>query len=188
MRFTIIFMTALTVNACTVLPKPEPKAELTETTSTAVPAPTNTFSVQLAEQLVNNSRVDLAKAHVAVTDLVGVQSSYNNATAFAQVMSEQLRGELAYRQVPIIDYKTTEFIRVTPQGDFALTRDYLEIDEILPITHVVVGTYSHYRDGVLASARLVDINNKHVVSTGSVYIPSRVIERLDEPNTQPIIR
>ncbi len=188
MRLLFLMTTALAMTACTVLPKPEPKAELHRTSLSSAPAPTNTFSVQLAEQLVNNSQVDLAKAHVAVTDLVGVQSPYNHATAFAQVMSEQLRGELAFRQVPIIDYKTTEFIRVTPQGDFALTRDYLEIDEILPITHVVVGTYSHYRDGVLASARLVDINNKHVVSVGSVYIPSAIIERLDESHTQPIIR
>tara|TARA_B100000700_G_scaffold329296_1_gene450436 strand:- start:6528 stop:7091 length:564 start_codon:yes stop_codon:yes gene_type:complete len=186
MRLLLMVAMTFALASCTVLPKPEAKAEFGS--GSAAPAPTNSFSRQLAEQLVSNSQIDLAKTHIAVSDFVGVQSAYNKATPFAQVMSEQLRGELAFRHLPIIDFKTTEFIRVTPQGDFALTRDYLEIDEILPITHVVVGTYSHYRDGVLANARLVDINNKHVVSVGSVYIPSAIIERLDEPNTQPIIR
>ena len=90
--------------------------------------------------------------------------------------------------MPIIDYKTTDFIRVTPKGDFALTRDYLEVDEIMPITHVVVGTYSYYRDGILANARLVDINSRHVVSTGSIYIPRVDAARLNSSEGQPIIR
>ena len=188
MRLTLLVAAALSLSACTVLPKPEQKVRYDDNGKSAIPAPINSYSTQLAQQLVANSQIDLSQTHVGVTDFVGVESPYQQASILAQAMSEQLRGELASREVPIIDYKTTDFIRVTPKGDFALTRDYLEVDEIMPITHVVVGTYSYYRDGILANARLVDINSRHVVSTGSIYIPRVDAARLNSSEGQPIIR
>ena len=88
----------------------------------------------------------------------------------------------------VLDFKATNFIRVTPKGDFALTRDYLELDEIMPITHVLVGTLSHHRDGVMANARLVNINTKEVASVAQVFIPESAVRQLDENYGQPVLR
>ena len=188
MRLTLLIAAALSLSACTVLPKPEQKVRYDDNGKSAIPAPINSYSTQLAQQLVANSQIDLSQTHVGVTDFVGVESSYQQASILAQAMSEQLRGELASREVPIIDYKTTDFIRVTSNGDFALTRDYMELDEIMPITHVMVGTLSHHRDGIMANARLVDINTKDVASVAQVFIPAHVVHQLSEDHGKPVIR
>ena len=146
------------------------------------------FSAELAEQLVDNASIRLSGAKVGITNLVGVTGQYDESSPLSLVLSEQLVQELHRRKLNVLDFKATDFIRVTPKGDFALTRDYLELDEIMPITHVLVGTLSHHRDGVMANARLVDINTKEVASVAQVFFPEHVVQQLSLGYGQPIIR
>jgi len=189
--FTVI--AAFSLSACTVLPAKQEVAK-TPVSDEAQPEKSYAqpdsakFSAQLAEQLVDNASIRLNGAKVGITNLVGVTSQYDESSALSQVLSEQLLLELHRRELSVLDFKATNFIRVTPNGDFALTRDYLELDEIMPITHVLVGTLSHHRNGVMANTRLVDINTKAVVSVAQVFIPEAVAQQLDESYGQPTIR
>jgi len=175
------------VSACTVLPAKQQvaKEQPPETYSQPYSAQ---YSAQLAEQLVDNASIRLSGVKVGITNLVGVTGQYNESSALSQVLSEQLVQELHRRELSVLDFKTTDFIRVTSNGDFALTRDYMELDEIMPITHVMVGTLSHYRDGIMANARLVDINTKDVASVAQVFIPAHVVQQLSEDHGKPVIR
>lgn len=181
---------ALSLSGCTVLPA---KQRGVETSGIQQPAVyeqpySAMFSAKLAQQLVDNASIRLSGVKVGVTSLVAVTSQYNQSSPLSQVLSEQLVQELHRRDVYILDFKATNFIRVTPKGDFALTRDHLELDEIMPMSHVVVGTLSHHRDGVMANARLVDINTKEVASVAQVFIPELVIRQLSEGYGEPVIR
>ncbi|WP_300316622.1 FlgO family outer membrane protein [Idiomarina sp.] len=175
------------VSACTVLPAKQQvaKEQPPETYSQPYSAK---YSAQLAEQLVDNASIRLSGVKVGITNLVGVTGQYNESSALSQVLSEQLVQELHRRELSVLDFKTTDFIRVTSNGDFALTRDYMELDEIMPITHVMVGTLSHHRDGIMANARLVDINTKDVASVAQVFIPAHVVHQLSEDHGKPVIR
>jgi len=191
--FIFVSFTALFLGACTVLPakqevaqtkvKAEEKAEEIYTQPYSA-----RYSAELAEQLVKNASIRLNSAKVGITNLVGVTGQYDQSSPLSMVLSEQLVQELHSRELSVLDFKATDFIRVTPKGDFALTRDYLELDEIMPITHVLVGTLSHHRDGVMVNARLVNINTKEVASVAQVFIPAHVVQQLSEDHGKPVIR
>ena len=190
-----VSFTALFLGACTVLPakqevvqtevSDEEKAAAEEIYTQPYSA---RYSAELAEQLVKNASIRLNTAKVGITNLVGVTGQYDKSSPLSMVLSEQLVQELHSRELSVLDFKATDFIRVTPKGDFALTRDYLELDEIMPITHVLVGTLSHYRDGVMANARLVNINTKEVASVAQVFISESAVRQLDESYGQPVLR
>ena len=183
-----VVVTALSLCACTVLPAKQEITQVSEKPETYAQPYSAKFSAELAEQLVNNASIRLGGAKVGITNLVGVTGQYDESSPLSLVLSEQLVQELHRRELSVLDFKATNFIRVTPKGDFALTRDYLELDEIMPITHVLVGTLSHHRGGIMASARLVDINTKTVASVAQVFIPAHVVQQLSADHGQPVIR
>lgn len=184
----LIIVTVLSLGACTVLPTKQEITRVSDKPKTYAQPYSAKFSAQLAEQLVDNASIRLSGAKVGITNLVGVTGQYDESSPLSLVLSEQLVQELHRRDLSVLDFKATNFIRVTPKGDFALTRDYLELDEIMPITHVLVGTLSHHRDGVMANARLVNINTKEVASVAQVFIPAHVVQQLSADHGQPVIR
>lgn len=188
-RFMLIIGAgALTLSACTVLPKPEPQAQLSPYDQPYTDPGSAHYVNAIAEQLAHNATIDLSRTSIGVTTFSNVTSDYNQGTPFAQTLAQQLMTEMHRNKLPLMDFKTTDFIRVTGNGDFALTRDYLELDEILPISHVVVGTWAQHRSGVMVSARLVDINSKDVVSVAQSFIPQAVVSQLTEQGDKAIIR
>lgn len=186
--FVIFTATALSMSACTVLPKPDAHAQLsTQVVPYQQPASSH-YVNQMAQQLADNATIDLQRSTIGVTTFTNVTSDYNEGTPFAQTLAQQLMTEMHRNNMPLMDFKTTDFIRVTDDGDFALTRDYLEVNEILPITHVVVGTWAQHRAGMMVSARLVDINSKDVVSVAQTFFPEQVVRQLNERGDKAIIR
>lgn len=186
--FVILAVTALSISACTVLPKVDTNAQLSTKIAPYQQPASSTYVSDMAQQLADNATIDLQRSTIGVTTFTNVTSDYNDGTPFAQTLAQQLMTEMHRNDMPLMDFKTTDFIRVTADGDFALTRDYLEVNEILPITHVVVGTWARHRAGVMVSARLVDINNKDVVSVAQTFFPQEVVRQLNEPTDQAIIR
>lgn len=186
--FILVSVTALSLGACTVLPAKQEVTQVSEKTGAYAKSHSVSYSAELAGQLVKNANIRLNSAKVGITNLVGVTGQYDQSSPLSMVLSEQLVQELHSRELNVLDFKATDFIRVTPKGDFALTRDYLELDEIMPITHVLVGTLSHHRDGVMANARLVNINTKEVASVAQVFIPAHVVQQLSADHGKPVIR
>lgn len=179
---------SLLLSACTVLPKPDTQAQLSPHEKPFVQPGSSHYVNAIAEQLAHNATIDLSRTTIGVTTFSNVTSGYNESTPFAQTLAQQLMTEMHRNDLPLMDFKTTDFIRVTADGDFALSRDYLELDEILPISHVVVGTWAQHRSGVMISARLVDINSKDVVSVAQSFIPQHVVSQLSEQDNKAIIR
>lgn len=140
----------------------------------------STLAQELAKQLAQplKQQGDSAKLHLAVTDLVEVTSQYNDATPLSQLFSENLIYALHQQELRLVDYKTTDYIRVTPQGDFALSRDYMELDEISPVTHMLVGTMAEHNEGFIVNARVVHAQSNTVISSGQVFIPAVVAQDL----------
>ena len=75
----------------------------------------------------------------------------------------------------VVDYKVTDYIRVTPGGDFALSRDFNELSAELPIRYVLTGTMTAHKNGVLVNARLIRIDNKQVISAARTFMPEAVV-------------
>ncbi|MCV5721312.1 FlgO family outer membrane protein, partial [Escherichia coli] len=59
-----------------------------------------------------------------------------------QQIEESFIYELNRRGEVVVDFKLTGSIKVTPQGDFVLSRNYKELSSRLPISRILVGTFS----------------------------------------------
>lgn len=123
--------------------------------------------------MANHHRVE-EQAMVAVTDLAFLDSDLQHGSVFTNHLSEAIIYDLHLFGVPVLDFKVTDYIRVTEKGDFVLSRDFSELSAELPIKYVVTGTVTRHQAGVMLNARLIQIDNKRVVSAARTFVPAAV--------------
>lgn len=144
----------------------------------------NTYSQALVYQLVSHWQAVDKTAMVAVTNFSFVDSGLEQGSVLSHHLSEAMMHDLHTFGVPVLDYKATDFIRVTEQGDFVLSRNFQELNNELPIRYVVTGTMTQHQQGMLINARLVRIDNKQVMSVGRTFIPAVVVNAILKHNDQ----
>jgi TolB-like protein len=127
----------------------------------------------VAEMALNMNSVD-STAAIAVTNFVFADSEYNATDDLGFTLSDAFMQELHSFGFTTLDFKVTNFIRITPQGDFALSRDYQELNKDISISYILVGTLTHVQQGYILHARIVDIESKHVLATGKTLIPQKI--------------
>ncbi|ABV37698.1 conserved hypothetical protein [Shewanella sediminis HAW-EB3] len=67
-------------------------------------------------------------------------------------------------QFSLVDINVGDNIRVTPEGDFLLTRDWKQLPSGIAVEHVLVSTMSPNTLGVVVNSRIVNVTNNRVVS------------------------
>jgi len=67
-------------------------------------------------------------------------------------------------QFSLVDINVGDNIRVTPEGDFLLTRDWKQLPPDIAVQHVLVSTMSLNTLGVVVNSRIVNVTNNRVVS------------------------
>ena len=121
-------------------------------------------------QYVNNT------TPLAVSSFVYLDSDFKQSSLLGRQLSEAFMHEVHKLGIPVIDYKLTNYIRVTPDGDFALTKDFLELEGELPIRYILTGTLLNYKDGVIVNARIIGAESKAVVASAQGEIPNSVAQ------------
>ncbi|GGW63648.1 FlgO family outer membrane protein [Alishewanella tabrizica] len=129
------------------------------------------------ELMVNHHRVE-EQAMVAVTDIAFIDTDLQQGTVFSNHLSEAIIYDLHLFGVPVLDYKVTDYIRVTEKGDFVLSRDFSELSAELPIKYVVTGTATAHQSGVMVNARLIQIDTKRVISAARTFVPTAVYKAI----------
>lgn len=120
----------------------------------------------------------IANSVFAVTSFVYLDGPYDESDLLGNQLAESFIHEVHQFGLHQIDFKTTDFIRVTPQGDFVFSRDFLELREEQPIEYVLAGTLVRHQSGVMVNARLVGIDSKRVLAAAQGFIPQPVIAGL----------
>ena len=127
-------------------------------------------------------------SQIGVTDFSYVDSALDQGTVFSNHLSEAMIYDLHKFGVPVLDYKVTDYIRVTETGDFVLSRNYEELSEEVAIRYVVTGTLTTHQQGVLVNARLVQIDNKRVVSAARTFIPRHIVQAVISRQGEQVMR
>lgn len=135
----------------------------------------NEYSRALVHELMSNHRAAEETGMVGVTDFTYVDSGLDQGSVLSNHLSEAIMYDLLKFGVAVLDYKVTDYIRVTPSGDFALSRDFNELSAELPIRFVVTGTMTAHKSGVLLNARLIRIDTKQVISAARTFVPESVV-------------
>lgn len=132
----------------------------------------------LTQDLIANMEYVTDKTPVGVTHFALLDSNLQETNLLGQQMAESFVHELHKFRIPVIDYKATDFIRITEDGDFVLTRDYLELDASLPMEYVLTGTMAKHQGGVMVNARIIGIQSRAVVASAQMLIPFYVADAL----------
>lgn len=134
----------------------------------------------IMHDLVENMQYVSHETPLAVTSFIYLDGDYNSSGLLGNQIAESFIHEIHKFGIPVVDYKTSDYIRVTRGGDYVFSRDFLELSGDAPIKYVLGGTMSKYNGGYLVNARVVGIESKAVVATAQSFIPSRVANALSD--------
>ena len=146
----------------------------------------NHYARGLMQDLVANLQYVNSTTPLAVVSFVMLDSDYNQSSLLGNQMAESLIHEIHKFGIPVIDYKTTGFVRITEQGDFAFTKDYKELPGDMAAKYIVGGTMLKHTEGYLINARIVGLKSKEVVASAQHFIPNEIVKDLIGGLTQNI--
>lgn len=130
----------------------------------------------LMQDLVANLQYVNSTTPVAVVSFVMLDSDYNDANILGIQIAESLMHEVHKFGIPVIDFKTTGYIRVTEQGDFAFSKDYEDFSGEMPARYIVGGTMLKHTDGYFINARIIGVKSQAVVASAQSFIPNSVAD------------
>jgi TolB-like protein len=132
----------------------------------------------IMHDLVENMQYVDHRTPIAVTSFVFLDSDYNMSGLLGNQIAESFIHEVHKFGIPVVDYKTSDYIRVTRTGDYVFSRDFLDLNTDVPIKYILGGTLVKHRGGYLVNARVIGIDTKAVVASAQAFIPARVTEDL----------
>ena len=133
----------------------------------------------IMQDMAENLQYVNTKTPLAVSSFIFLDEDYNDGTLLGNQIAESFMHELHSFGVPVIDFKTTDYMRVTPSGDFVFSRDYLELSKDQNFNYVLAGTMVNHQGGVLVNARIIGLTSKAVVGSAQGFIPQSVVDALD---------
>jgi len=137
----------------------------------------------IMQDMAENLQYVNSKTPLAVSSFIFLDDNYNDGTLLGNQIAESFMHELHSFGVPVIDFKTTDYMRVTPGGDFVFSRDYLELNQEQNFSYVLAGTLVNHQGGILVNARIVGLASKAVVGSAQGFIPQSVIDALNSSNS-----
>jgi len=144
----------------------------------------NFYMRGLMQDLVSNLQYVNNTTPLAVTSFAFLDSDLEQTSLLGNQIAESLIHEIHKVGIPVLDFKVTDSLRVTQQGDFISTRDFNELTANIPIRYIVTGNLVKHRGGYLVNARIVGLSSKAVVASAQSFIPAHVAQAL--LSSQPV--
>lgn len=132
----------------------------------------------LMHQLADNVKYVNQSTPIAVTSFVLLDSDLQKTNLVGNQIAESFIHEIHKLGLPVLDYKTTDFFRVSTEGDYIFSRDYMELRSDLPIDYVLSGTLTKHQKGYLVNARIIGIKSKAVVASAQGLVPDYAVKSL----------
>jgi len=177
--------TASTPAAATSIRGIEPIPNVTSTSGAGI---FNAGLIFLADQLDRNANVDVRKRITVITSFANL-NDLGESSSFGRLVGENLMHEMQVRNWAVSDLRLSRSMVINEAGEFSLSRDIKRVREALPAGQVLTGTYTDTADGVLLSARIIDLGTGEVVSTAQTrFARDRFVAGLiDKPRALPVI-
>jgi len=144
----------------------------------------NFYMRGLMQDLISNLQYVNSKTPIAVTSFALLDSDLETTNLLGNQIAESLIHEIHKAGIPVLDFKVTGSLRVTPEGDFVSSRDYNDLSGNIPIRYIVKGNLVKHQGGYLVNARVVGLSSKAVVASAQSFIPAHVAKAL--LSSQPV--
>ena len=133
----------------------------------------------MAQDLVANMEYVTERTPVAVTHFSLIDSDLKATNLLGQQMAESFVHEFHKFRMPVVEFKSTQYITVTESGDFVLSRDFLDLKNATPIQYVLTGTMTKHQGGYLVNARMLGMQSNVVVASAQSFIPYYIADALN---------
>jgi TolB-like protein len=182
--FTLCMSSVLMLSGCAVIRGDgDHSAGMYQSATFTPPAKSLTLELEdyvrelVAEMALNMRSLDPSGA-IGVTNFVFTRSDFQSTNQLGYAIADTFMMQLHQLGFETLDFKVTDYIRITPQGDFAMSRDYLELNTDTPVDYVLVGTLTDHKKGYRVHARIVDIRSKKILAVGESFIPRKLVNIL----------
>lgn len=138
----------------------------------------NFYMRGLMQDLVSNLQYVNNTTPIAVTSFSFLDSNLKKTSLLGNQIAESLIHEIHKIGIPVLDFKVTDSLRITQQGDFISSRDFNDLTADIPIKYIVTGNLVKHQGGYLVNARVVGISSKAVVASAQSLIPAHVTKAL----------
>lgn len=138
----------------------------------------NDYVRGVMQQLVGNLQYVNQQTPIGVSSFVFLDSDLKQTSLLGYQIAESFIHETHQLGIPVIDFKTMDFIRVTERGDFIFSRDFFELQSTVPIQYILTGTLTRHLGGYLVNARIIGLVSKAVVASAQGFIPNRIADPL----------
>ncbi|MBF7072519.1 hypothetical protein ISG33_03775 [Glaciecola sp. MH2013] len=132
----------------------------------------------MAQDLVSNMEYVTERTPVAVTHFSLIDSDLKETNLLGFQIAESFAHEFHKFRMPVVEFKATQFIRVTDTGDFVLSRDFLDLASTTPIQYVLTGTMTKHQGGYIVNARMLGMESNVIVASSQMFIPFYVVDAL----------
>lgn len=163
MRKALVFTAALLLSACANSGEGQSKDNLSQGNQLPSTSAINHLSEQIVSELVEHND-ELGSDQPLLVATPVLLESFNQTNAVGLQLQQGLIAALHARQFNLVDINVGDNIRVTPDGDFLLTRDWQQLPSGIAVEHVLVSTMSINTRGLVVNSRIVNITNNRVVS------------------------
>lgn len=132
----------------------------------------------MAQDLVSNMEYVTERTPVAVTHFSLIDSDLKETNLLGYQIAESFAHEFHKFRMPVVEFKATQFIRVTDSGDFVLSRDFLDLASATPIQYVLTGTMTKHQGGYIVNAKMLGMESSVIVASSQMFIPFYVVDAL----------
>lgn len=132
----------------------------------------NSRIIFLADQLERNIDKSLKRIPVIVTSFANLDN-LSKTNSLGRLIAENLQHELQIRKWKVIDIRVTKNIYLNENGEFILSRNINKLKNTkgFNIGGILTGTYSFLKDSIIINAKIIDLSNGLIVSSGQIILP-----------------
>ncbi|GAA59633.1 hypothetical protein P20652_1496 [Pseudoalteromonas sp. BSi20652] len=166
--------------ACSLIPQPAPSVSTNAPKAAMAPYTVNDYinnlTLQLShlkEPLSSHARIGVSSFYFA--DSLDSKLMTEQASGLSQQIQESLLTQMTQLGYNTIEYRLANNLNLSTNADSILSRDLTQLRQRQNIDLIVTGTVTRQQHAYIVNARLVNINNKHVLSAGSTEIPINVM-------------
>jgi TolB-like protein len=134
------------------------------------------YTSKLAYDLLKNLRGTVLDTPIAVSSFVEFDSNSKNSSKLGMLISENLLGQLQNQHIPVVDIRLMDALQINNKGIFAFEPDMDGYFYSETVKYVLAGYLTQHNHGLIINARIIQFDNKQVISSATTLIPHYVAD------------
>ncbi|MGL4475543.1 MAG: FlgO family outer membrane protein [Shewanella sp.] len=171
LKVALYGISVLALASCTLKakePLPLPPGHLQDGNGLPPTAVMDHLAARIVNDLVRHHKDYIFSKMMLVATPVTV-SEFNQSSDFGRQLQQSLMTSLQQQKFNVVDINLAQSMRITPQGDFILSRDWQQLRDDALVEYVLVTTYSFNQSGMQVNSKIVNLAYQQLMSAAAAH-------------------